>query len=152
MRAHLDAGDMKALASANILVTLTGNRSMAMWDAAVRPGLDLMRATTNADPVLELAPPTVVYDIVADYRHIGLTLGFHPLALLRKRLNKKRFVPSDVLNTFSDGQLARGCGIGTVRQRPETATGVIFLTLDGWWFARICSASLTRRAGIFVNT
>jgi len=40
-----------------------------------------------------------------------------------------RFVPSDILNTFSDGQLARGCGVVTVRQRPKTAKGVISLTL-----------------------
>jgi error-prone DNA polymerase len=131
MRAQLDAGDMKALASANALVTLTGNRRMAMWDAAASvPERDLMRATTIAEPVLELAPPTEADDIVADYRHLGLTLGRHPLALLRERLNKMRFVPSDILNTFSDGQLARGCGIVTVRQRPETAKGVIFLTLE----------------------
>ncbi|WP_415583625.1 OB-fold nucleic acid binding domain-containing protein [Janthinobacterium lividum] len=131
MRAQLDAGEMKALASANALVTLTGNRRMAMWDAAASvPERDLMRATTIAEPVLELAPPTEADDIVADYRYVGLTLGRHPLALLRQRLNKMRFVPSDILNTFSDGQLARGCGIVTVRQRPETAKGVIFLTLE----------------------
>lgn len=43
---------------------------------------------------------------------------------------KMRFTPSDVLNTFADGQLARGCGIVTVRQRPATAKGVIFLTFE----------------------
>lgn len=89
-----------------------------------------MRAMTIAEPVLELTPPTEADDVVADYRHIGLTLGRHPLALLRERLNKMRFVPSDILNTFSDGQLARGCGIVTVLQRPETAKGMIFLTLE----------------------
>jgi error-prone DNA polymerase len=41
-----------------------------------------------------------------------------------------RFIPSDVLFGFSDGQLARGCGIVTVRQRPETAKGVIFITIE----------------------
>ena len=107
MRAQLDAKDMKALASANALAVLTGNRRMAMWDAAASvPERDLMRATIIAEPVLELTPPTEADDIVADYRHVGLTLGRHPLALLRERLNKMRFVPSDFLNTFSDGQLA----------------------------------------------
>ena len=130
MRAQLDAKDMKALASANALAALTGNRRMAMWDAAASvPERDLMRATTIAEPVLELAPPTEADDIVADYRHVGLTLGRHPLALLRERLNKMRLVPSDILNTCSDGQLAMG-GIVTVRQWPETAKGVIFLTLE----------------------
>ena len=57
---------MKALASANALVTLTGNRRMAMWDAAASvPERDLIHATAIADPMLELAPPTEADGIVA---------------------------------------------------------------------------------------
>jgi len=41
-----------------------------------------------------------------------------------------RFLPADVLNTFANGQIARGCGIVTVRQRPETAKGVVFVTME----------------------
>lgn len=69
-------------------------------------------------------------DIVSDYRSLGLTLGRHPVALLRPVLAKMRFLPAEVLNTFADRQLARGCGIVTVRQRPETAKGVVFLTME----------------------
>lgn len=57
-------------------------------------------------------------------------LGRHPLAFLRDRLSKMRFVPSDVLGGFLNGQLARGSGIVTVRQRPSTAKGVVFITLE----------------------
>jgi error-prone DNA polymerase len=122
---------MKALASANALATLTGNRRTAMWDAAASvPDKGLLRSASISEPVLELAPPTEGEDIVSDYRHVGLTLGRHPLALLRDRLYKMRFTPSEILNDFQDGQLARACGIVTVRQRPETANGVIFLTLE----------------------
>jgi error-prone DNA polymerase len=67
---------------------------------------------------------------VADYRHLGLTLGRHPLTFLRERLSKMRFIPSDVLHGFANGQLARGCGIVTVRQKPETAKGVVFITIE----------------------
>jgi error-prone DNA polymerase len=131
MRADLSAAHMKALASANALAALSGNRRSAMWNAAASvPDKGLLRGAAIDEPILELAPPTEGEDIVADYRHIGLTLGRHPLALLRARLYKMRFTPSEVLNTFQDGQLARGCGIVTVRQRPETAGGVIFLTLE----------------------
>jgi error-prone DNA polymerase len=131
MRADLSAVHMKALASANALVSLSGNRRSAMWNAAASvPDKGLLRGAAIDEPVLELAPPTEAEDIVADYRHIGLTLGRHPLALLRPRLFKMRFTPSEVLNDFQDGQLARGCGIVTVRQRPETAGGVVFLTLE----------------------
>lgn len=131
MRADLTAAHMKALASANALATLIGNRRTAMWDAAASvPDKGLLRSASISEPVLELAPPTEGEDIVSDYRHVGLTLGRHPLALLRNRLYKMRFTPSEVLNDFQDGQLARACGIVTVRQRPETANGVIFLTLE----------------------
>ena len=61
---------------------------------------------------------------------MGLTLGRHPLSFLRKQLSAKRFVPADVLNTFANDQLARGCGIVTVRQRPGTANGTMFVTIE----------------------
>lgn len=57
----------------------------------------------------------------------GLTLNRHPLALLRPQLAAKQFVPA---MTYKNGQLARGCGIVTVRQRPGTAKGVVFMTLE----------------------
>ncbi|MEA1079019.1 hypothetical protein U8M15_29425, partial [Klebsiella pneumoniae] len=65
-------------------------------------------------------------EIVGDYRAQGLTLGRHPLALLRERLLKQRFMPASDLMTFQNGQLARACGLVTVRQRPGTAKGVLF--------------------------
>ena len=68
--------------------------------------------------------------MVADYRHMRLTLGCHPLALLRERLHAMRFIPAEVLNLYGDARLARGCGLVTVRQRPETAKWVVFLTLE----------------------
>lgn len=90
----------------------------------------LLRAAPIIENQLELAAPSEAQDIVADYRHLGLTLGRHPLALLRERLSKMRFIAAADLNGFSNGQLARGCGIVTVRQRPGTANGVVFITLE----------------------
>jgi len=130
-RAQLNAGNLNVLASANALESLTGNRRQAMWQAVGSvPDKGLLRSATIIEAPLHLDAPSEAENIVADYRHLGLTLGRHPLSLLRGRLTKLRFMPADVLNTFSDGQLARGCGIVTVRQRPETAKGVIFVTLE----------------------
>jgi len=130
-RAQLTASDLNTLASANALESLTGNRRQAMWQAVGSvPDKGLLRTAVIVEDELQLAAPSEAENIVADYRHLGLTLGRHPLALLRERLYKMRFTPSDVLATFSDGQLARACGIVTVRQRPETAKGVIFVTLE----------------------
>jgi error-prone DNA polymerase len=74
--------------------------------------------------------PSEADSIAADYRTLGLTLGRHPVALLRPALTEQRFLPAEVLNTFANGQFARSCGIVTVRQRPQTAKGTIFVTLE----------------------
>lgn len=65
-----------------------------------------------------------------DYRAMGFTLGRHPLALLRDRLALDRLQPAEQLATLRSGQLARACGLVTVRQRPGTANGVLFMTLE----------------------
>ncbi|MBA5686324.1 error-prone DNA polymerase [Rugamonas apoptosis] len=130
-RARLDAADMNALASANALESLSGNRRQAMWQArASIPDKGLLRPAEIVEDLIELESPSEAESVAADYRYVGLTLGRHPLAFLRERLNKLRFVPSDVLAGFSNGQLARGCGIVTVRQRPSTANGVVFITIE----------------------
>ena len=66
--------------------------------------------------------------MLADYRATGLSLGQHPLALLRDRLAAFKVQPASVLHGYPDGRLARASGIVTHRQRPETASGVVFVT------------------------
>ncbi|WP_028232725.1 error-prone DNA polymerase [Paraburkholderia mimosarum] len=130
-RAQLDRRDLEVLAAANALHSLAGERRAALWQAvAAVPDRDLLRGATEDDETPELAPLTEGQEIVSDYRSTGLTLGRHPLALLRPRLAKMRLVPSDVLMRYRNGQLARACGIVTVRQRPGTANGVMFMTLE----------------------
>ncbi|MEO8838006.1 MAG: OB-fold nucleic acid binding domain-containing protein, partial [Herbaspirillum sp.] len=131
LRAQLNRLELEKLADANALVSLAGNRRQALWQAvAATPDKGLLQQAVIADDAVQLSPPSEADDIVGDYRSLGLTLGRHPLALLRPVLNKMRFLPAEVLNTFADRQLARGCGIVTVRQRPQTAKGVIFLSME----------------------
>lgn len=131
IRAALDASQLKLLASANALSGITGNRRQAMWNAAGNaPDTGLLREARIVEEAMTIAPATEGQELVADYRHMGLTLGRHPLALLRERLHALRFMAAEVLNLYDDGRLARGCGLVTVRQRPETAKGVTFLTLE----------------------
>jgi error-prone DNA polymerase len=130
-RAALDVSDMNALAKADALLALSGNRRQAMWQARSSvPDKGLLRPARIMEDVVELATPSEAASVATDYKHLGLTLRSHPLTFLRRRLAAMRFVPSDVLITFADRQLARGCGIVTVRQRPGTAKGVVFLTLE----------------------
>ena len=68
--------------------------------------------------------------IVWDYASLGLTLRRHPLALLRERLQGRRFMTAAALREVPDGRLARACGIVTGRQQPGTSKGVVFVTLE----------------------
>ncbi len=130
-RAQLNRQDLHVLADANALSTLVGNRREALWHSvAAVPGRDMLAAALEADDTPMLGVPTEGQNIVADYRSAGLTLRRHPLALLRARLLKQRLMPASKLNGYRNGQPARGCGIVTVRQRPGTAKGVIFMTLE----------------------
>jgi error-prone DNA polymerase len=131
LRARLERTDLQALAAANALLPLSGNRRQALWQAlAGAPDKDLLRQAPLAEQAPALQAPSEAQDIMGDYRSLGLTLGRHPLALLRKKLAAKRFMPAAVLHTYANGQFARGCGIVTVRQRPETANGTMFVTLE----------------------
>ena len=147
-RADLHAGHMTALASANALEALAGNRRQAMWLAGASvPDKGLLKPAPIAEDAVTLASPSEAENVAADYRYVGLTLGRHPVSFLRERLSKMRFIPSDVLHGFANGQLARGCGIVTIRQRPETAKGVVFITIEDEAGAVnvICWASLVER-------
>jgi len=130
-RANLHKRDLQALAAGNALATLSGHRREALWQALdAAPAKDLLRTAPSREEALYLPAPSEAEDIVADYRSAGMTLRRHPLALLRTILAKQKFLPHDVMATFQDGQFARGCGIVTVRQRPGTAKGVLFITIE----------------------
>jgi len=130
-RANLDRADLQVLAAANALRSLAGNRREALWQAVgAVPDRDLLRPTTPDEEMPALGAPSEADEIVGDYRSQGLTLGRHPLALLRDGLLAKRFMPASTLMDYADGQLARACGLVTVRQRPGTAKGVLFVTLE----------------------
>ncbi|MGA7777494.1 MAG: error-prone DNA polymerase [Paraburkholderia sp.] len=130
-RAQLDRHDLHVLADANALAALAGNRREALWHSvAAVPDKDMLAIAAVQDETPELGAPSEANDIVADYRSVGLTLGRHPLELLRPQLLANRLMPASTLRSYPDGRLARGCGIVTVRQRPGTAKGVIFVTLE----------------------
>ena len=134
-RAHLDAGDLEALAQADALGTLpgiAGHRHQAAWVVAgidTRP-TELLRATRVHEAAAELAAPAAVEDTLADYRSVGLTLKTHPLALLREQLDAFKVLPAAVLRNHPHGRLARASGLVTHRQRPPTAKGTMFVTLE----------------------
>ena len=131
-RARLDAHALAALAEADVLQSLTGHRHQAAWAVAgidTRP-TEMLRATRVHEPVVELAAPNEGEQTLADYRSLGLTLNRHPLALLRAKLAEFKVETAATLRTFPNGRLARASGLVTHRQRPETAKGTVFVTLE----------------------
>jgi error-prone DNA polymerase len=131
-RAALDARALQLLAEADALVGLGGHRHQAAWAVA---GVDtrataLLRDTRTHETAAELAAPPRAEETLADYRATGLSLKAHPVGLLREALGAFRVQPAAVLQGYPSGRLARASGIVTHRQRPETAKGVVFVTLE----------------------
>ncbi|AKQ55418.1 error-prone DNA polymerase [Bordetella hinzii] len=131
-RAGLNRQELDALAAADALRPLAGHRRQARWQSAAGVhSRDLLRdAPIHETERPRLAAPSEGQTIVADYDSTGLTLNRHPVSLLRAQLAARRFEPAEVLNTYPDRRLARACGIVTVRQRPQTAKGTIFVTIE----------------------
>ncbi|HKB59293.1 MAG TPA: error-prone DNA polymerase [Gallionellaceae bacterium] len=129
-RTGLEQRDLRSLAAAGALETLAGHRRQAYWQVAgVERSLPL--AAVPAEEIQpELFPMTEGQNLAADYASLGLTLGRHPLALLRERLRRQRLVTAAELHGFPHGRLTRAAGLVTTRQRPGTASGVTFLTLE----------------------
>jgi len=127
--ADLNRKELRRLAAAGALQSLAGHRRLAHW-AAAGAG---RRAPLDA-PAIErlpaLAPPREGEDIVADYASLGLTLGRHPLALLRKHLQGLHLITAEDLKVKRHGSAVRVAGLVTCRQRPDTASGVVFVTLE----------------------
>ena len=131
-RAGLDAHALQLLAQADALAPLVGHRHQAAW--AVR-GIDtratpMLQATRTTEDAAWLDAPAAGPALLADYRSTGLSLSNHPLALLRTQLQAFKVQPAAVLALCRNGQLARASGLVTHRQRPETARGVVFVTLE----------------------
>ena len=130
-RAKLNQRDLRLLAAAGALHSLAAHRRAAHWEVAgVESTTPLLSDAPIAENAPRLAAPTEGEDLVADYASLGLTLGRHPLALLRPRLARMRLATASELRQFPHGRLARAAGIVIGRQRPDTASGVVFVTLE----------------------
>ena len=135
LRADLDTRDMAALAAADALMGLSGHRRQQVWDAtATRGGASRAPALLKGVPIhetpLRLPEAPEGEEIVGDYASLNLTLRRHPLALLRPRMARFKLLSAQELNAVPHGRVVRACGIVTMRQRPQTAKGTIFVSLE----------------------
>lgn len=131
-RAHLDRRDLQALAAADALAGIVGHRHRAAWHvSAVERSLPLLNAATEpAEGIPLLRAPREGQNIVADYGSTGLTLRRHPVHLLRERLRLRGVLSAEDLWRQPHGKWVRTAGLVITRQRPGSAGGVTFVTLE----------------------
>ena len=130
-RTDLDRSGLRALAEAGALAGLSGHRHQAWWAVlGLESPTPLLGHAAVQEPAVELPTPTEADDLISDYRRLGLTLGRHPLALLRPRLQRLGYRPAGELAHHGHRRIARAAGLVTNRQRPGAAGGVVFLTLE----------------------
>ncbi len=135
-RAQLNKGEMDALVAANALVSIAGHRYQAHWQAqAIEESRPLFQAREQTAAYalhdnIELPAPSEAQNLLADYNSTGLTLNRHPMALLREQQPFDRCKQAIQLQGLNHGRFVRVAGIVTGRQRPGSASGVLFLTLE----------------------
>lgn len=130
-RALLNTAEIRSLASADALLTLSGHRRQTLWAVASHiKQQDMMKGAPvkEALPVITAGPEGE--EILADYGSTNFTLRRHPLALLRPKLTQMNLRSAMELDNYSPGRLVLTTGIVTCRQRPGTASGVMFVTLE----------------------
>ncbi|MDX1735104.1 MAG: error-prone DNA polymerase [Halioglobus sp.] len=135
-QAQLDKRDMEALADADALKALSGHRHQSQWQIMAleqpKPLLqdEQVQPAAYFDDGVQLPAPGVAEEVLSDYRATGVTLRAHPMSLLRDRHPFNRCKRHCDLAALGNKRFVRIAGLVTCRQRPGSASGVLFLTLE----------------------
>ena len=130
-RVGLDQRELGVLASSGALRSLSGDRHKARWavSGAEKP-MPLFPSMDRYEATPLLRGPTEGQNIVADYQSTGLSLERHPICLLRSHLDRYHYVSAQQLPGMDNGQKINVAGLVITKQRPGTASGVTFVTLE----------------------
>jgi error-prone DNA polymerase len=134
-RTRLSRAVMARLAEADAFGSLTLSRRAALWQALAeektpRPLPLFETAPPEDEPPALLPPLQLAEEVVADYRAAGLSLKAHPMQFHRAWLTQRNVLPCRRLATHPANRHVRVAGIVLVRQRPSTAKGITFVTLE----------------------
>ena len=136
-RVGLGAGMLERLAAADCLRSMGLDRRQALWAVKGLPAeapLPLFAAAGapewGVEPQAALPPMPASEHVVADYRTLGLSLKAHPMSFLREQLTRDAILPCAGLSGLADGTRASVAGVVLVRQRPGSAKGVVFMTIE----------------------
>lgn len=138
-RCQLEKNDLEALAEADAFKGLAGNRHQAFWQISAAESAKLFQKENSLNLKIEdddfginvlLPTPSEGQDIIKDYNSTGFTIRRHPLALFRNHLKNHNVRTANDLIDVQDNHSVKVTGLVTCRQRPMTASGVSFLTLE----------------------
>ncbi|NND96784.1 MAG: error-prone DNA polymerase [Pirellulaceae bacterium] len=134
-RTGLSQSAVALLADADALGSLAGDRRAAVWQSLAQeqaPGAMPLLADVDDEEAIpdELMPMSPLEEVYADYNTTGLSLKAHPISFVRRELESKRCVTAKQLPDLRDGRHVRVAGLVLLRQRPGTAKGIMFVTLE----------------------
>ena len=134
-RCRLGKGALATLADADALTSLSGDRRAAIWqslgqETGAREDSLFDQIETDDEVPDQLLPMTLLEEVYADYNTTGMSLKAHPISFVRSELDEKDCVRAADLPTLRDGRHVRVGGLVLLRQRPGTAKGVTFVTLE----------------------
>ncbi|MFN3388669.1 MAG: error-prone DNA polymerase [Allosphingosinicella sp.] len=123
---------LERLAEADAFASLGLTRRQALWQVRGlgEAPLPLFAAADAREPAVALRPMSEGREVVEDYRAIQLSLRAHPLAFLRPELDRRRFTRCADLASVKDGRRVEIAGVVLIRQRPGSAKGVLFITIE----------------------
>lgn len=126
---------LERLADADAFRSIGLDRRRALWEVSAlsdhAQGLFAGQpADTSSEKNIHLPEMTLSQHVIEDYRTISLSLKAHPLSFVRDKLKKLNVITTQQLNSCSDGSFVRVAGLVLVRQRPGTATGICFITIE----------------------
>jgi error-prone DNA polymerase len=140
-RAEVAVPCLEVLANADAFGSIGVNRRDALWTIrglsnetmplfAAADARDQLIRSESIEPQVQLVPMTEGREVVEDYLSKGLTLRQHPLAFLRQELEEKRYLSCEDLKLVRDGRRVNIAGLVLVRQKPGSAKGVTFMTIE----------------------
>jgi error-prone DNA polymerase len=132
-RARIPPAALEHLAEADAFQSMQLDRRRALWQVRALAPTDLPLFATSetfCEPPTRIVPMQSGREVVEDYRSVGLTLRQHPVSFLRAELRAQNIRPTADLTTLPDGKPVQVAGIILVRQRPGSASGVIFITIE----------------------
>lgn len=128
--AGLSEATLEKLAGADAFRTMNMDRRNALWKASIRDHQEKSIFSDTSEDAVELPQMSLSEHVVHDYGSMSLSLKAHPVSFLRAQLDQLRTIPTSSLKNIKEGEIVKVAGLILVRQRPGTASGICFITIE----------------------